>query len=129
MYPALTDMILGEFKQAMHISVLSLRLDVNTACALVHLFGPEDQHMRIQTLRLYWHWQDHLDIYSKLALALHQSTLTSLAVLTLTVRAIPPYVVVSIETQYLEDIVHEYLRVDASLSVVMIPSIHSMSAP
>lgn len=75
----------------MHISVLSLVLDVNNACALVHLFGPEDQYMRIRTLFLCWHWQDHLHIYSKLALAMHQSTLTSLSVLTLTVHAVPHY--------------------------------------
>ena len=122
-------MIVGEFKKAMHISVLSLALDGITACALVQLFAPEDQYMRIQTLRLYWHWHDHLDIYSKLALAMHQSTLMSLNVLALTVRAVPPYIAVSIETQYLEDIVHEYLRVDASLNVVMLPANRTMSAP
>ena len=102
---------------------------MKNACALVHLLSPEDQYMRIQTLRLYWHWHDHLDIYSRLALAMHQSTLTSLSTLMLTVQAVPAYVDVAIETQYLEDIVHEYLRVDASLCVHMNPTSRSNIAP
>ena len=125
----LTDINAGEFKTTMHISVLSLALDANNACALVHLFGPDDQYMHIEKLFLYWHWQDHLHIYSKLALAMHQSSLTSLSVLTLTVQAVPHYEDVTIETQYLEDIVREYLRVDASWSVVMNPTNQTITAP